>query len=120
MAFQEYYKSLVLTFGASVGDQRDMHSQEVIINSTIKPAIEAWEKQLGVKRFPDVHAFFISSVFDWSFPTPATEMVFPPYTPERASKEAPPSKLPMQPTGSMSAKTWVAKWKSAKMRALRT
>jgi hypothetical protein len=89
MAFQEFYNALVLTFGASVDDQRDMHSQEVIINSTLKPAIEAWEKQLGVKHFPDVHAFFISSVFDWSFRTPAAEVVFPPYIPERASKEGP-------------------------------
>jgi hypothetical protein len=88
-AFRDYYKSLVFNFGAPIDDQRDMHTDEIIINSTLKPAIEAWEKQLGGKNFPDVHAFFISSVFDWTFRTPAAEVVFPPYTPERASKEGP-------------------------------
>jgi hypothetical protein len=88
-AFQEYYKSLVLNFGAPVDDQHNMHREEVIINNTLKPAIKAWENQLEVEQFPAVHAFFISSVFDWTFRGPAAKVVFPPYTPERASKEGP-------------------------------
>jgi hypothetical protein len=88
-AFHDRYKMLVLTFGAPNDDQHNMHREQLIINSTLKPAIKAWADQLGLEQFPDVNAFFISSVFDWTFRTPAAELVFPPYTPERASKEGP-------------------------------
>ncbi|KAH7384421.1 hypothetical protein DE146DRAFT_739987 [Phaeosphaeria sp. MPI-PUGE-AT-0046c] len=88
-AFQDYYKSAVLNFGGHVDDQHNMHREEVIINSTLKPAIKAWEAQLGVEQLPFVHAFFISSVFDWRFRRLAANLVFPPYTPKLATKEGP-------------------------------
>lgn len=79
-AFHSYYHSILLNFPTPIGGYHYTCTQteESIINSTLKPALAAFEAQLGISPFPPITAFFISYMFPWSFRFMVTDAIFAP------------------------------------------